>query len=164
MTVDMNEIKFLIGKKLKIPVEPVKAPPTPTFGQHFSIFCIRKMSWSKVTFDQLLDLLFEFILQKGTNLLLLRILNPKLFIYSKNNKLMSNFRFSKFAHCFNGSIKKSLMPYADKMLETSKRIHGDKNMTKYLNFYHVKYCKTLTDKERIYLEEKYKISSSKKRF
>ena len=52
------------------------------------------------------------------------------------------------------TIKRSLIPFADIILKVSKKIHGKDDMSKYLNFYHVKYCKDLTDKERMYLEKK----------
>ena len=144
--VDMT-IKF--GKKIK------KEPPKiPTFAQHLHHFYFLEIFSLYISFEEFMEIILGFILLKGTNHAMLHFKNEYFHVYDKKGNVISSRCFKDFSYLFNGNVKTALIPWANQMLDTSKRIHGDSDMKKYLDFYHVRYCTNLTPLERQYLERK----------
>ena len=137
-------MQLIIGSK-------IKERDSDLLNENLDRFYYMNEVGRKVNFATLTEAILEYLLRKGTILTKLWLFNDYLHIYKEGERRYS-VSFRKIAHCFNGNIKESLINWADKMLEISKRIHGEKNMKNYLSFYHVKYCKKLTDEERKYLE------------
>ena len=143
---DMN-IRF--GEKIK--EEP---PRIPTFNQHLNYFYTYKLVCIYVSFEEFIEIILAFILSKGTNYAVLNFKNEYFHIYDKKEEILFSRSFREFSFVFNRDIKKSLIPHADQMLGISKRIYGNCDMSKYLDFYHVRYCTNLMPLERQYLERK----------
>ena len=80
------------------------------------------------------------------------LFNPALEVNDNKKELITTIKFREFAYLFNFNIKKTLISWADRTLDISKKIYGENNMEAYLNFHHARYCKNLTLLERIYLE------------
>ena len=119
---------------------------------------LRNFSHSKTAYmlweGRFRKLFFALVICFGSNLTILYLRNPFVKLHDERGEIWKKIYFRDIAHLFNGDIKKSLICFSDELLEISKGIYGNKDMSKYLNFYHVRYCEDLTPLERLYLEKK----------
>ena len=148
ITLVKDEMQLIIGSKR------IKRDPYFFHRCLCTFHCLNRIV-KEVRLCDLTEAIIEYILRKGTNFTKLWLLNDYLHIYKEGERKCA-VGFRKFAYCFDWDIKDSLIFLADRMLEINKRIHGETNMKKYLNFYHAKYCTELTEKEKMFLKRKRK--------